>query len=161
MPVAAGAKIIASDIPLEEYPIGRCVQGAAQNVPDSVITPLSWTVEEFDTHGQHDPVVNNTRITPNVPGYYEFTGTYYTSAPATLADMDAFFRMNGAGGIASGDRSDGGNVAQSRSARCIQPFNGTTDYMELCAWQNSAGDELTNVSSRFTSFVEWKYLRPL
>ena len=161
MPVAAGAKIIAADIPVENYPVGRCVQAVAQSIPDSVITPLSWTTEDYDTHGQHDPVTNNTRITPNLPGYYEFHGTYYSAAPGTPVDMDAFFRKNGTGQQASGDRGNDGAIAQSKSAHITQPMNGTTDYMELCAFQNSAGAALTNVSSRFTSFVEWKYLRPL
>lgn len=161
MPVAAGAKIIAADIPLEEYPVGRMIQTVVQSIADAVITALSFTTEEFDTHGQHDPVTNNTRITPNIPGYYEFTGTYYSAAPTTLANMDAFFRKNGTGSPPSGDRGNDGTIAQSKTARIMQPMNGTTDYIEFCAFQDSAGAVNTNVSSRFSSYVEWKYLRPL
>lgn len=54
-----------------------------------------------------------------------------------------------------------GAIAQSRSAGCIQAFNGSSDYMELMGFQDSSGAVNTNVSSRFTSFLEWKYLRPL
>jgi len=161
VPVAAGAKIIAADIPIEEYPLGRCVQAVAQSIPDAVVTPLTFTTEEYDTHGQHDPVTNNSRHTPNVPGYYEYHGAYYSAAPTTLANMDAFFRKNGAGSQPSGDRGNDGAIAQSKSAHITQPMNGTTDYMELCAFQDSAGATNTNVSARFTSYMEWKYLRPL
>jgi hypothetical protein len=161
VPVAAGAKIIAADIPLENYPVGRMVQAVAQSIPDATITALTFTTEDFDTHGQHDPVTNNSRITPNVAGYYEFHGVYYTAAPTTPANMDAFFRKNGTGSQASGDRGNDGALAQSRAAHITQPMNGTTDYMELCAFQDSAGATNSNVSARFTSYVEWKYLRPL
>jgi hypothetical protein len=161
VPVAAGAKIIAADIPLEEYPVGRMIQTVVQSIPDAVITPLSFTTEEFDTHGQHDPVTNNTRITPNVPGYYEFTGTYYSATPVTGVNMDAHFRKNGTGSPPSGDRGIEGGIAQSKSARIMQPMNGTTDYIELCAFQDSSAAVNSNVSSRFSSYVEWKYLRPL
>lgn len=161
MSVGAGNKIIASDIPLENYPVGRMVQAAAQSIPDATATALTWTAEDFDTHGFHDNVTNNSRITViSNPGYYEFSGTYYSSTPTTLANIDAFFRKNGTGSITSGDRGNEGGIAQSKSARCMQPMN-VNDYIELMGQQDSAGAVNTNVSSRFTSFVEWKYLRPL
>lgn len=160
MPVAPGQFANAADVPLELYPVGRLVQAAAQSIPDATITPLSFTTEDFDTDGCHDPATNNTRITATLAGYWEFAGTYYSATPATLANMDAFFRKNGVTSIASGDRGQDGGIAQSKSARCIQPM-AVGDYVELCAFQDSAGATNTNVSSRFTSYVEWKYLRPL
>jgi len=161
MPVAAGERIYASDIPIEEIPLGRMVQAVAQSIPDAVITPLTWTTEDFDTHNFHDPVTNNSRVTPNIAGYYEIWGEYYSAAPVTPANLDAFIRKNGAGSIPSGNRGNDGALAQSRGFHCMMTFNGTTDYFEICAFQDSAGATNTNVSARFTSYVEWKYLRPL
>lgn len=162
MAVAPGEKIIAADIPIENIPLGRMVQTVAQSIPDATITALSFTTEDFDTHGFHDNATNNTRITPNVAGYYEFTGVYYSQAFTTLANMDAFWRKNAvAAGVASGYRGNSGGIAQSAPASCIQAMNGSTDYVELCAFQDSAGATNTNVSARFSSYAEWKYLRPL
>jgi hypothetical protein len=137
------------------------VQAVAQSIPDNVATALTFTVEEFDTDGFHDNAVNNTRITVVArPGYYEFRGCYYSAAPTTLVSMDAFFRKNGVTSIASGDRGNDGAIAQSKSASCIQ-LMALNDYVEFMALQDSAAAVLTNVSSRFTSYFEWKYLRPL
>lgn len=161
MPVAPGEDIDASDIPVERYPIGRLQQATNQNVPDATLTALTWTTEAIDTDGQHDPVTNTSRITPNLAGYYRFDVCYYSEAAATPANMDVSVRKNGTGTIASGNRVVGATIANSVSGWTMLDMNGDTDYVEFLAFQDSAGAELTNVSSRFTSFCTWQYLRPL
>lgn len=159
--MAAGDKVYWSDIDdIIAAPVGRLVQAVAQSIPDAVATALTWTTEDFDTHGFHDPTANNTRISPTVDGYYDFRAVYYTGAPTTLVTLDVHFRKNGAGSIASGLRGNAGSIAQSVSAFCLQPMS-VGDYMDVMAFQDSAGAVNSNVSSRFTSFVEWRFVRPL
>jgi len=164
--VSPGAKTYADDIndireATVERPLGRMVQTVAQSIPDNTLTALTWTTEDIDTHGFHDTVTNNTRITPNVEGYYEFSFTYYSALQTTPADMDVCARKNGSGTIASGTRTPGAAVATGVSGTTIVSMNGTTDYIEILALQNSSGAVNTNVSSRFSSHVTWKFLRPL
>ncbi|MET8150256.1 hypothetical protein ACIBSW_13195 [Actinoplanes sp. NPDC049668] len=161
MAVAPGEDIDASDMPIERYPIGRMVQAVAQSIPDNTVTALTWTTEDIDTDGFHDTAVNNTRITPNLEGYYEFHFTYYSAAQTTPASMDVSLRKNGSGSIASGTRTAGATVATGVSGNTIVEMNGTTDYVEVMALQDSSGAVNTNASSRFSSHVTWKFLRPL
>jgi len=169
MTVAAGATVDATDITdlqgkTTGKPIGRLVQQAAQSIPDATVTALTFGAgsEEFDTHGQHDTSTNPSRITPNLAGYYRFTGVYYTATMSTPVSIDASFRKNGSGSIASGGRYiPSSGTAQGVLATCTQPMNGTTDYIEFMAFQDSAGAVNTNVAGRFTSWLEWEFVRPL
>lgn len=166
----AGDPVYASDVEtIEDYtterPLVRLVQQANQSIPDATLTALTFGAgsEEIETTaGFHDTVTNNSRITPTVAGYYRFSGVYHTGIPTTLVSIDASFRKNGVTSIPSGTRGFSGSaLAQAAMASCIQSMNGTTDYMELMAFQDSAGAANTNVSSRFTSFFECEFLRPL
>jgi hypothetical protein len=162
--MAAGDKAYWSDVANAiNPPLVRLVQQAGQSIPDATQTALTFGAgsEDIDTHGFHDTVTNNTRITPNVAGYYEFRGVYYTGAPTTPVSIDASFRKNGSTSIPSGERVNSGAIATGVMATCTQPMNGSTDYMEFMAFQDSSGAVNTNVSARFTSYVECEYIRPL
>jgi hypothetical protein len=140
-------------------PIVRLVQTVAQSVPDNSAVALTFTTEDLDTNNFHDNAVNNTRITPNVAGYYRFYGTYFTAAPGTLTFQAAYFRKNGSGSIAPGPRGNNGSLAQSVSPTALIYCNGAGDYVELMAVQDSTGAVLTNVSSHFSSVFECEFIR--
>jgi hypothetical protein len=140
------------------------VQQSVQSIPDNTITALTFgaSSEDIDTHGFHDTASNTSRITPTVAGYYRFYGVYYCGTISVPVTIDASFRKNGATTIASGGKSpEAGTAAKSVTASCIQSMNGSTDYMEFMALQDSAGATNTNVSARFTSIFECEFIRPL
>lgn len=164
--MAAGDEIVWADISAISdltvtRPIVRLVQTVAQSIPDNTITAITFTTEDIDTHGIHDTGSNTARITPNVAGYYEFRGTYFTGIPTTLVAIDCSIRKNGTTSFAPGERGNAGGIAQSQSTKAIVSMNGTTDYCELMALQDSSGAVNTNVSSRFSSVFECIFIRSL
>lgn len=167
--VATGDEVVAADITAitdltVSKPIVRLVQTVGQSISSSTLTALTFTTEAIDTHGFHDNATNNARITPNVAGYYDVRGTYFVSAPwTTPVDMDCSLRQNGSGSIAPAERGVSGTstIVQSKSTRALLSFNGTTDYVELLAFQNSAGANTSNVATRFSSTFECIFVRSL
>jgi hypothetical protein len=169
---AAGEPVFISDIARmlaasSERPICRCLATSTQNIPDATLTPLAFGAEDFDTHGFHDPVTNNSRITPTVAGYYRFAGTYFNGPRTDFVTVDASFRKNGATSMAPADRRTFSTAAtqvsqaMSCSATAIIYCNGTTDYVELMAFQDNAAGvaNTTNQSARFSSVFECEFIR--
>lgn len=141
--------------------IGRLVASGTQALADNTTVAITFSTEEFDTGGFHSTVTNNSRVTPTVAGYYRFHGAVWFEAQTTPVTSAAFFRMNGSAVLAPADRDTPGAAAQSRATTVLQPFNGSTDYIELCAVQDSAGADNTNQSNQFSSVMEWEYVREL
>lgn len=171
----AGQPVYAADIlkmlrASSERPIVRCVANATQSIPDNALTALAFGAEDWDLPGGfHDPVTNNSRITPNVAGYYLFRGTYFTGPRTDYATVDVSLRKNGVTSIAPAERrafsTAATQVANAFSVQCSAQVqcNGTTDYVELMAFQDNAANvaQLTNQSARFTSVFECELLRYL
>jgi hypothetical protein len=164
--VAAGDEITALDITtLEDYtirkPVGFMQQAVGQSVPDATLTAITFTTETFDSHGYHDTAVNNSRVTPTLAGYYRFAGAYWSLAQTTPVNLDASIRQNGSSTTPGGIRQLGAATTNSMWAETILAMNGTTDYVELMGFQDSAGAVTSAVSARFTSFFCWEFIRPL
>jgi hypothetical protein len=164
----AGDPVYASDVEnLEDAttdkPIGRIAASGTQALADDTQVAIQFSgADDIDTHGQHNPASSNTRVTPNVEGYYRFYGTAFFNEQATPVSIDANFRKNGATNMAPSGRMPGSaTVASTCSTTVLVSMNGSTDYMELMARQNSAGADLTQQSAQFSSVVEWEYVRPL
>lgn len=169
---AAGENVMIIDIlraiqASSERPIVRCLATATQSIPDAALTPLQFGAEDFDTHGFHDPVTNNTRITPTVAGYYDFRGTYYTGPRADYVTVDCSLRKNGVTSMAPAERkgyptaATQVSLAISTQCQALIFCNGTTDYVELMAFQDNAANvaQLTNQSARFSSVFEAIFVR--
>lgn len=154
--VAAGDIILASTInDIIQYAMNpalvRLVQSSTQSIPDATLTALTFTgTEDIDVYGFHDPSTNTSRITPNIAGTYVFFGAYFTGAATTPVSIDCSVRKNGSS-VATGSRDTLGSIAKSEWAQGIYDMNGSTDYVELVAFQDSSGAVNSNVSSRFTS----------
>jgi hypothetical protein len=143
-------------------PLGRIVASGTQALADNTATAVQFSAaDEIDTHGQHSPSVNNTRVTPNVAGYYRFDGTAFFNEQATPNNIQTYFRKNGVTNLPPGGRMPGSSTtASSLSTTVIQDMNGSTDYVELMALQDSAGADTTHSSVQLTSVVQWQYLGP-
>lgn len=161
----AGDPVYAEDVEFaEQAPIGRCVASGTQALSDTVTSALAFSVEDFDSHNQHSTVTNNSRITPNVPGIYEFRGTFFMSSMVSGVSVTTGFRLNGSTNVAPHpiNQVTGSTPSVAVSVTIFQPMNGTTDYVELMATEDSAaGAELTNQSIQFSSVIEWRRVRAL
>jgi hypothetical protein len=145
-------------------PTGKIAQTAGQTLNDNTDTAIQFPAADIlDTHDFHNPSVNNTRITPNVPGQYQFTGVLYIAGATTFASRACWFRKNGTTALTPADRK--GNMVNSVNASLsigtIESFNGTSDYMEFIGFQDntaSAGIP-TQVATQFATVVMWEFLR--
>lgn len=170
---AAGEPVFIADIlkmlrASAERPIVRCLATSTQSIPNNTMTALAFGAEDWDLPGGwHDPVTNNSRITPTIAGYYRVTGTYFTGPRTDYTTIDVSVRKNGATSLAPAERKNfaiaASQQSQALSVSCslqVQ-LNGTTDYVELMAFQQNgaAAAQVTNQSARFSSVFELELLR--
>lgn len=179
--VAAGDPILASTInDLIKYgpnkPACRLIAAGAQTLTDNTSTALVFSgTDSIDTHGVHNPAGANTRMTPNIAGYYTFRGTFFMSSLVNGTTISLAVRKNGSSVLPPGGRLGGAaghavttsgspstiGAAQAYSVSVIvmTDMNGTTDYVELMALQDSNGSDDTNASAQFISVFEMNFER--
>lgn len=169
--MAAGDKAYWSDIANTiDPPMGTLAAVGTQSLADNTAVAITYGSgsEVLDTHGQHDPTTNPTRITPNVPGYYDITVTTFFGSRTDYSNVNSWVRTNGANNLAPAQRNGYNGIAtasvQSQQTRVEhQPFNGTTDYFEHMAQQDNIANaaQITNQSGQYTSVCSWRYVAPL
>ena len=137
-------KIVLSQaqIALFNGPAFSAFQLTAQSIPTGAFTKLTVNTEEFDTASAYD---NSTyRFQPAVAGYYQINGsTGLVSLTATTIALSIY--KNGS------EYKRGARVATAAagidlSVTSLVYLNGTTDYVELFLFQNSAGAVNTDIS---------------
>jgi hypothetical protein len=145
-------------------PLVRLVQKATQNLLDGAAGNSSITFaagsEEIDTHGFHDTVTNNSRITPNVAGYYRLRGYVYM-ASGTYSQLVVGILKNGATIHYDVERPDPASAAVGAKVEVEASANGSGDYFQFNAQQHSGGTKATNVTAGFESTFTCEWIRPL
>ncbi len=148
-------------------PLVKLVAQSAQNLNSATLTAILFGAgsEDIDTHGFHDPVSNTSRITPNVPGYYRFSGTLWLSGAVTLQHFYAGVSKNGTlqNPINRVKPNTATTAAQSAQTGLILPMNGSTDYVELIGNQTDSGAAVraTTTGAGTVCVFEAEFLRPL
>lgn len=103
----------------------------------SAYTKIAFQTEEFDTNSCYDTA--NYRFTPSVAGYYQVNGGYGVSTTATSLILTLY--KNG-----SPNKNLNYNYSAASSAAygaASVYLNGTTDYIELYAYQIAATQNTT------------------
>lgn len=124
-------------------------QTVAQSIPTGAFTALTFDTEDADYAGGHSTVTNPTRYTGVHPGWYFVQGTFGITSSATGRRIVGI-RKNGTGtGNPTDARSDAAAAAsvQVFDVSGLVFLNGTTDYIEVVAFQDSGGALNTVVSS--------------
>jgi hypothetical protein len=160
-PVAGGDRIYAADI-MELYnasvnrPLCILRRSTVFNVANNGAIIPSWDIEDEDQSNWHSTVTNTGRITPTKAGWIEISATVHFATNATGRRAVAL-RQNGAGVVYGGITAGSSNGAVSATATRPFEFNGTTDYVEVWAYQNSGGalDTADTTGTIFTA----KWLR--
>jgi hypothetical protein len=151
----------------ERYPgIAVAYATVGQTVTNVTDTLLSFNAEDIDTDGWHDNVTNNSRLTPNVPGYYRVWGNLYWAFNTTMSYSDVYIAKNGtvvarAGNLqfpSTGQNNVskfGGNITHTLQ------MNGSSDYVQLGAFHQSGVSQTTNAG--FPQGVRFgiEFIRPL
>lgn len=142
-------------------PIGRISASATQAVPITTQTAFLMGAEDYDTHNFHSTSVNSSRITPTIAGYYRFAGVSFWAAQTGTTLQQVVFRKNGTTNLPPAWRALGETAGTWSSGAVVltQPFNGTTDYIELTAILGVA--ITTALSVQFATTIEWEYVRDL
>lgn len=160
--VASGGIIYAADMNRAlrggaERPLCIVTNSVVQSVANnSVMTALGWNAETKDTHGWHDPVTNNSRITPNVAGWVEVSALIHFAGNAT-GRRSVVFKLNGGtafyGEIKAATSASGVSAVHVREME----VNGSTDYLQCFGFQDSGG--ALNTADVVATYFSVKWLR--
>ncbi len=112
----------------------RAYRNAAQNINAASGTKVLIDTISFDTEGVVD--TTNSRITPSLPGYYQVSAQVFVKGiPDGVLVVANIFKngigVSGGSGVRGGALGVGGSVASD-----LIYMNGTTDYLELCAYNS-------------------------
>ena len=123
-------------LPTAAAPAFSAYPSANQTITSATYTKIQCNAEEFDTNSNYDNATNY-RFTPTVAGYYQVNGSvglttqYGTNqALVTIYKNGTKFKTGGGGYV-------NGIVAYTVSALIY--LNGSSDYIELYAYQGSGG----------------------
>jgi hypothetical protein len=125
---------------LANPPLLEITQSSAQALANSTVTTLAFDTTITDTYGGHSNVTNNSRYTPTVAGWYLCFGMCSFASNVT-GGRDLEFRKNGVGitiGQGSGQGAAGG-INTTITAWALIQCDGSSDYIELAAFQTSGG----------------------
>jgi hypothetical protein len=132
-------------------PIATLYQNTTQSLTSSANTAITLDGESLDTYGGHSTSTNNSRYTAQVPGYYLVYGVVVFATNATgwractIAKNGSASAVPGAFGIYQTTSS--ALALSAAPALGIIQMNGTTDYVEIYADQNSGGPLATAVAA--------------
>lgn len=107
---------------------------AATPIADATWTKLRFNTELYDTNSNFD--TTNYRFTPTVAGFYQVNFNWRNSAPMTATFAISRLYKNGSVALTAGWQSASSNYASPVMSNIIY-LNGSTDYIEAYAYQNS------------------------
>jgi hypothetical protein len=120
-------------------PAFRAYASSTTSIPNGALTKVNLATEDFDTGSYFA----SSRFTPLVAGYYMITGSvdFISATTGVLAVVFKNGSQSSLGGI--GDRSS--------QVSDLVYLNGTTDYVELFAFQSSGASKnlASNVSGTY------------
>lgn len=144
---------------LLQPPMCKVRQITGQSLPNAVFTALTFTYEDVDPYNWHSSTTNISRITPTYPGWYR--GWFSVGFTATTGGNYRVGYVQKSGTLGRSRRDSKPTVfGQNKRLGGIPfflPMNGTTDYFEVMAYQDT-GSAMTlavtpNLNSEF--FCRW------
>jgi hypothetical protein len=147
-------------------PYVKLVQQSAQSLSTGSAAALTFGTGStvYDTHGFHSESVNNTRITPSIPGIYRAVIIVSMTTPSSaFSQLLAVLRKNTVNIDSSVPvRPDAASISGCAALTVTDvDVNGTTDYLEAFGQQNGPSTANTQTTAGFRSLFELKWLRPL
>ena len=120
-------------------PAFSAYQSTVQALPAASFTKLNLQSEEFDTATCFDSTTNY-RFTPNVAGYYQITAE--VMVPATTRALSAIYKNGSLFKLGTDNVLASATAIRTAVAALVQ-MNGTTDYVELFVFTNTASTTTT------------------
>lgn len=161
--VSAGGKVFASDVNdvingTIQRPLCVLRKSTVTSIANNSVTSLTWDTEDVDTAGWHSTSSNTSRITPNKAGWIRFTGTI-TFASNAAGRRGLVLRFNGTSTWWGATFFSGVAANITVTLTVTVPANGSTDYFELGAFQDSGGS--LNTADTTTTRFEAEWIRDL
>lgn len=127
-------------------PVFSAACNAGTNCNTATFTKIFFQVEEFDSNNCYD--TSNSRFTPNVAGYYAIIARQqWTSSVGTNENFLAVYK-NGF------EYKRGVGSSINMETAIIVYMNGSTDYIEIYAFQSSGGTvAVQGVSTTYSLFA--------
>ncbi len=133
----------------------RAVRNGAYSVGNAAWTAIPLNTEDFDLLAWHDGAgAFPNIIVPNLTGYYQVEGSLgFVANGAGVRRAAIRARTFNAGPYVMASASAPADAANSTtlSVSTVVYCNGSTDYVELLAWQNSGAALNTSVAEFNTS----------
>jgi hypothetical protein len=124
-------------------PAFRATQTSTQTVSSGVNTKITFTTENFDTHGFYD--TSNSRFQPTIPGYYFISANVRMGAGSGNGRIDFNLFINGSlSTYASGQNQTNSNDIGA-SINTLVYLNGS-QYLEVYINQNTGSSVSTSIS---------------
>jgi hypothetical protein len=133
MPNATGTVMVSGNMPAFS-----AWNSNATSVANVTATKIAFDTEEFDTAN----CFASSRFTPNVAGYYQINGNVIFGAAGA-----AIFTMIYKNGSAYKRGSQSGSASASGQGSYVSALvymNGSTDYVEIYAYQSTGGSNSTS-----------------
>lgn len=137
-------------------PIAQYAQTSTQSLPSSAFTAITWPTPTLDYYGGYS-ASTPTRYTPTAAGWYLAIGNVgFASTSSAPGARDVQICKNGTGNVIN--EVSLGNAAAFNTVVGVASLvfcNGTTDYLEVYADQNSGAPIASVVSGRTSFTVVW------
>ena len=132
-------------------PLCQVSMSATQSIPDSTNTTILFDTEDLDASGWHSTASNTGRVTPSTAGWYRATFTMTWGSDTDYTRTSVFVLKNGtAVSPTTGDtRGSGGTIPTVSGATTLIQMNGSTDYLELRAFQQNTSAGAETIQGRF------------
>ena len=141
MPAVAGTMMVSGNMPAFSAYLNT-----TQATSSGTSTKVTCNTKEFDTASAYDNATNY-RFTPLVAGYYQVTGEIQYAATVSTAVCTAILYKNGSQ-FKTGAQIHGSTTKAIGSiVSALVYFNGTTDYVELYAFQDTGFSQNLNGSA--------------
>jgi hypothetical protein len=141
LPAATGTVMVSGNMPtFSAWP------SAITAIADSTFTKLTWGTEDWDTNNNF----SSSTFTPTVAGYYQINADMRYAGLMTATQNILSIYKNGSIWV-RGATTGGTATYMYPAVSGIVYCNGSTDYIEIYAYQNS-GSSQNNDNSNYYKF---------
>ena len=138
LPAATGTVMVSGNMPT--FSAYMTNGGSNQTLSSGTFTKVKIDTENWDTNNNFDSTTNY-RFTPTIAGYYQINGSANISYGSTVPNnIAALIYKNGSAYRRNYILTNSNPIYGIFIVSSIIYFNGSTDYVELYAYQTSSGD---------------------
>jgi hypothetical protein len=141
LPDATGTVMVSGNMPAFS-----AYSSSVTTISDSTFTKITYGTKDFDTNNNFA----SSTFTPTVAGYYQINANFRFGTAFNATQQAILIYKNGS----VWNRGGGGGTATLFSYLTVSTLvycNGSTDYIEIYAYQNS-GTSVTNDNSSYAKF---------